>query len=102
VKIAAIPGQANGKKLIKTPKDSLYRAREQMLVNNNSAGAQFAHYFRTAKSLLLWDEDRPRRCSLVRCARCSDQLSFATLHLLLAIQKRAFEEARRVNEREVV
>jgi len=51
-----------------------------MLFNDNSVGAQFAHYFRTAKSLLFGDEDRPGRWSL-SCARCSDQLSLATLHL---------------------
>lgn len=34
-----------------------------MLVNDNSTGAQFAHYVRTAKSLLFGDEDRPGRCA---------------------------------------
>jgi hypothetical protein len=61
VKIAAIPWQANGKNLLNAPKDSLYRVGIQMLVNDNSTDAQFAHYFRTAKSLLLGRRRNPER-----------------------------------------
>ena len=53
-----------------------------MLCNDNSAGAQFAHYFRTAKSLLFRGEDpTPAAAATALCSRWGLQSgAMKTLH----------------------